>query len=45
MFREEPERFRGIQQAAVRRIDQKHTWQQVMDAYRALYQQALTLIE
>ncbi|MBM9614304.1 glycogen/starch synthase [Desulfobulbus rhabdoformis] len=45
MYREEPERFRGIQQAAVRRIDQKHTWQQVMDAYRALYQQALTLIE
>nr|WP_320011410.1 glycogen/starch synthase [uncultured Desulfobulbus sp.] len=44
LYREEPERFLEMQKAAVHRIDQKHTWKQVMEAYRALYQQALALI-
>jgi len=42
--RHEPDRLLQMQQAAVRQIHEKHTWNQVVDAYIALYQQSVALI-
>jgi len=36
----EPDRIRAMQQAAVRRIHQYHTWQRVMGRYLELYEKA-----
>jgi len=44
VYFEEPERFLQMQQAAVRRIHEQHTWSQVMTAYAALYRQSLAMI-
>lgn len=41
VYRYEPDRFKKMQQNAVERIDQLHTWKQVMAAYQALYLQAM----
>lgn len=43
VYRHEPDRFRGMQQKAVERIAELHTWKQVMESYRTLYQQAVEL--
>jgi len=43
VYRYEPERFRRMQQRAVERIECLHTWKQVMESYRTLYQQAVEL--
>lgn len=43
VYRLEPDRFFGMQQAAVRRIHAMHTWKQVMEAYLDLYLQALAM--
>ncbi|MGD9947929.1 MAG: glycogen synthase [Desulfobulbus sp.] len=44
IYRDEPNQFLRMQQAAVRQIHAKHTWKQVKEAYIALYQQALAMI-
>ena len=41
VYRNEPDRFRWMQQRAVERIERMHTWKQVMESYRTLYQQAV----
>jgi starch synthase len=41
LYRQEPETIRRMQQAAVARIHQQHTWMQVMEAYEELYHLAL----
>lgn len=40
LYRENPAGIRAMQMAAVERIAKYHTWEQVMDDYLALYQQA-----
>ncbi|MDD2463424.1 MAG: glycogen/starch synthase [Desulfobulbus sp.] len=44
LYREEPEKWLRLQQAAVREIHAKYTWKQVMESYLALYQQARRMI-
>ena len=44
VYRDEPDRYLSIQQAAVRKIYANHTWAQVVEAYIVLYQQAVTMI-
>lgn len=41
VYRHAPERFKKMQQNAVERIEQLHTWQQVMAAYQVLYRKAM----
>jgi starch synthase len=43
VFREQPERIKAMQQAAVERIRRLHTWDKVLDEYLQLYRQALRL--
>ncbi len=40
LFRDEPEQIRAMQQQAVQEILDHHTWQKVMESYRALYRDA-----
>jgi len=40
LYRQDPTGLRGMQRAAVERIDQHHTWDKVMAGYLQLYQQA-----
>lgn len=41
VYRHDPDRFKKMQQNAVERIEQLHTWKQVMVAYQSLYLQAM----
>ncbi len=43
VYREQPERIRAMQRAAVERIRQYHTWDTVLDEYLRLYRQALQM--
>ncbi|MGE4559182.1 MAG: glycogen synthase [Desulfobulbus sp.] len=43
VFRHEPDKFFHMQQAAVRGIHERHTWKQVMEAYLALYREAIAM--
>lgn len=42
-FRDKPQQIRAMQQAAVKRISERHTWKKVMSSYFKLYDQALTM--
>lgn len=44
VYREQPQMILEMQQAAVKRIYEKHTWQHVMLAYEKLYEQSLTML-
>lgn len=43
IYRQDPDRVRTMQRAAVERIMQCHTWEKVKDAYLSLYQQAMQM--
>jgi len=43
IFRTRPEQIRTMQQAAVQRIAERHTWKKVMASYFKLYDQALAM--
>jgi starch synthase len=43
IFRARPEQIRTMQQAAVQRIAERHTWKKVMASYFKLYDQALAM--
>lgn len=42
-FRAKPQQIRTMQQAAVQRISERHTWKKVMSSYFKLYDQALAM--
>jgi starch synthase len=43
IYRQDPDRIRAMQRAAVERIIHYHTWEKVKDAYLSLYQQAMQM--
>ena len=43
IYRQDPDRIRAMQRAAVERIIHCHTWEKVKDAYISLYQQAMQM--
>jgi len=43
IYRQDPDRIRAMQRAAVERIIYCHTWGKVKDAYLSLYQQAMQM--
>ncbi len=43
IYHQQPERIKAMQQSAVERIKQVHTWEKVLDDYILLYQQAMRM--
>lgn len=43
IYRQDPDKIRAMQRAAVERIIHYHTWEKVKDAYLSLYQQAMQM--